>query len=221
MPLDAVPFELAGTWALETVITSTSKAPLIGEVRSASRSRLLVTVTPNGAGWTQRQQVCTSVMEGGSKLARTVLPAAWVSTMPARSYDVTLAADASGWLYNADTGLQLIGYDGARGPMPARGDAPNVVDSDRDGHPGATVRVEVPGFGAGEIYLAHRGHSRLVGRPVTADRIEGSVVVLEMSQATLGASHKVFDFSPETRPDPARSTFAMWRVTPGADCTAL
>ncbi len=221
MPLDAVPFDLAGTWALEAAIASISKAPVIGEVRSVSRGRLLVTITADGQGWRQHQEVCTFGMEGGSVLARTTLPPAWVMAMPPRSYAVTLSADAEGWVYDADTGLELIGYDGSRGPLPSRGDEPHVVDADGDGHPGATVLIEVPGFGVGQIYVANRGHSRLVGRAVSADRIEGNIVMVEMAQATLGASHKMFDFTPVTRPDPRRSTFAMWRVDADTSCSAL
>lgn len=221
MPIDALPFDLAGTWALEVVVSSTSRAPVFGELRSASRSRMLVRVTGSEGSWTQHQEVCTSAMEGGSKLARTVIPPAWVKAMPPRAYTITLTAADGGWAYAADTGLQVIGYDAALGPMPARGTEPQVVDSDGDGKPGATVLVQVPGFGTGEIYLAHRGHSRLEGKVVSADRIEGRVVVLESTQATIGASHKVFDFSPVTAPDPTRSTFAMWRVSEGAGCDRI
>jgi len=223
-PLDLPP-DLTGTWALEVVIGTTTKAPIIGETDSTSKTRLLVHVTANAdastPAWTQSQQVCRTWMEGGSKLAKTVLPPAWIDVMPPRSYALVLAADADGWTYAADTGLQVIGYDETRGALPTRGTDANVLDADKDGRPGATVRLEVPGFGAGEIYIAQRGHSRLAGRVVSADRIEGSVLVVEMSQATLGASHRVFDFTPDTRPDPARSSFAMWRVEPGSGCAGL
>jgi hypothetical protein len=221
MSVDSLPFDLAGTWALEVVVTSSSRAPIFGEVRSASRSRMLVKVTDQGGAWSQHQQVCTSSMEGGSKLAKTIIPPAWVNTMPPRAYTVTLVAADEGWAYAADTGVQIIGYDASLGPLPARGTDPQVVDADGDGHPGATVFVDVPGFGRGEIYVAHRGHSRLEGRVVGADRIEGQVVILESAQATIGASHKMFDFSPVTRPDPTRSTFAMWRVAPGTGCDTI
>ncbi|MDP2310838.1 MAG: hypothetical protein Q8P18_32770 [Pseudomonadota bacterium] len=220
MPIVLPSFDLAGTWALEVVVSSTSRAPILGEVRSASRSRLLVHVTPNGDVWTQRQELCTSSIDGGSKLAKVILPRGWVKAMPPRTYTVTVTPGRNGWVYAADSGVQTVGYDDTRGPMPTRGADPQVIDSDGDGRPGATVLVRVPAFGTGEIYLAHRGHSRLEGRVVNANRIEGRVVMLEMTQVTLGASRKVFDFSPVTRPDPARSTFAMWRVDGDAGCDA-
>ena len=221
MPVDLLPFDLAGTWALEVIVTSSSRAPIIGEVRSASRSRMLVKVTEQGGAWNQHQEVCTSSLEGGSKLAKTVIPPAWVKAMRPQAYTVTLVATEEGWAYVADTGVQTIGYDAALGPLPARGADAQVVDADEDGHPGATVFIEVPGFGRGEIYIAHRGHSRLEGRVVSPERIEGQVVMLESAQATIGASHKVFDFSPVTHPDPLRSTFAMWRVAAGTECDRI
>jgi hypothetical protein len=224
MPLDLPP-DLTGTWALEVVIGTVSKAPIIGETHSTSKTRMLVTVTADAAAalpaWTQSQTVCRTWMEGGSKLAKAVLPPAWVDVMQPRSYPLTLTAEGDGWAYAADTGLQTIGYDEARGALPTRGTDANVLDADKDGRPGATVIIEVPGFGKGEVYIAQRGHSRLAGRVVGPDRVEGSVVIVEMAQATLGASHRVFDFTPDTRPDMKRSTFAMWRVDGASGCAGL
>lgn len=216
------PLDLAGTWALEMVIATVSKAPVFGEVRSASRSRLLVTIAPDGeGGWTQRQKLCRTQMEGGTPLARTVLPDAWRVTMEDRSYPLDLVASGGSWLYRADTGVQVVGYDPERGDLPKRAAEPHVLDADRDGKPGATVLVEVPGFGRAEVYVATRGHSQLEGRLVAPDRIEGRVLLVEQRQATIGASHKVFDFTPENRPDPARSSFALWRVADGAGCGGI
>lgn len=215
--------DLAGAWALEVVVATVSKAPVFGEVRSASRSLLRVTIAADGeGGWTQRQTLCRTRMEGGTPLARTVLPDAWRAAMPDRSYPLELlATEGGGWLYRADTGLQVVGYDPARGALPMRGDEPQVVDADLDGRPGATVIVEVPGFGSAEVYVATRGHSRLEGRLVGPDRFEGRVHIVEQRQETIGASHRMFDFTPDNRPDPARSTFALWRVAEGAGCGDL
>ena len=215
------PVDPAGSWALEVVIATVSHAPVFGEIRSASRSRLLVRVAREGDGWTQTQRLCRTAVEGGSALARTVLPDGWRRTMPDRSYPLDLSLDARGWRYQADTGVQVVGYDPARGALPARGADPQVVDADADGKPGATVLVQVPGFGVAQVYVATRGHSRLDGRFVSPDRVEGRVVLLDQAQATLGASHAVFDFTPSNRPDPARSSFAMWRVADDATCDRI
>ncbi len=213
--------DLGGTWALEVVVAAITRAPLFGETRSASRSTLLVRVTRDGDGWVQRQTVCNTVLEGGTKLARTTLPDGWRAALPDRTYPVELTRAGDTWTWRADTGVQVVGYDPARGDLPARADEPHVVDADRDGKPGATVRVVVPGFGAAEVWVAQRGHSRLEGALVGPDRVEGRVVLLEQRQATLGASHPLFDFTPDTRPDPSRSTFAMWRVDGAAGCGDL
>lgn len=215
------PVDMSGTWALEVVVATISKAPIFAEIRGASRSRLLVRIERTDEGWVQRQRLCRTAMEGGSKLARTVLPEGWLRAMPDRSYAAELTLEAGSWRYRADTGLQVLGYDAARGDLPARAGEAHVLDADGDGKPGVTVLVEVPGFGAAEVYVATRGHSRLEGAFLGPDRVEGRVVLLEQRQATLGASHPLFDFTPNNRPDPARSTFAMWRVDEAASCASI
>ncbi|MFN7142570.1 MAG: hypothetical protein ACK4YP_02255 [Myxococcota bacterium] len=207
-----------GTWALEIVVVSVAKAPLFGETYSASRSRLLVRITRDGPRFVQRQTLCATTMEGGTKLARVVIPEGWRAALPDRSYAADLRLEAGAWRYHADTGVQTVGYDPALGGLPRRASDPQTVDADGDGKPGATVLVKVPGFGTAEVFVAQRGHSRLEGRFVSPDRVEGRVVLVDQRQVTLGASHPLFDFTPDTRPDPSRSTFAMWRVDDGARC---
>ncbi len=216
--MDAV--DLSGAWAMEVIVASTTKAPIFGEVASTSRSRLFVQVSRDGEGWVQRQKLCTTTVEGGSKFARTVIPDAWTNALPDRSYPVALALEDGAWAWRADTGVQIVGYDAQRGAFPTRAAEPQVVDSDRDGKPGATVQVIVPGFGAAEVFVAHRGHSRLEGVVVAPDRVEGRVLLVAQQQATLGASHPVFDFSPNILPDEENSRFSMWRVS-GVGCGAV
>lgn len=210
--------DLTGTWVLDMVVASVAKAPLFGETRSASRSRLLVRITRDGPRFVQRQTLCTTTMEGGTKLAKVVLPDGWRAALPDRTYAAELRLDGSAWRYHADTGVQTVGYDPALGTLPERASDPQTVDADGDGKPGATVLVQVPGFGTAEVFVAQRGHSRLEGTFVSPDRVEGRVVLLDQRQATLGASHPLFDFTPDARPDPSRSTFAMWRVDAAAGC---
>ena len=217
MPIE--PPDLTGTWALEVVVGTTAHAPLVGDTHSASRSRLAVRITRGPDGFMAHQELCRTELEGGTRLARTILPDGWLRAIPARDYEVELGRDGDGWSFAVDPGVQSVGFDPSAAEVPARASDPSVRDPDADGRPGATVLVEVPGFGTAEVWVAQRGHTRLDGRLVSADRVEGHVTVLEMVQRTIGASNPLFDFTPRIRPDPTRSAFSMWRV-PAGGCPA-
>lgn len=215
VPARAEDLDPAGTWRLDLVVATRAHIPILGDIRSASRNVLLVTIARDGDGWIQRQQVCAARIEGEAGLARTLIPRAFVDALPPRSYPITLDGDR----YLADPGSESVGFRGT--VLPSSANDPSVFDQDRDGAPGVSVRVEVPMFGGADVWVAQRGHSVLKGRVVSPDRIEGSVDVRVLQQVTLGASNRLFAHSVHAIPDPAASRFTLTRLPEGATCAEL
>jgi hypothetical protein len=208
-----------GTYAAELRIGTLTRVPLVGSERSVTASLLLVEVERRGDGWVQHQKVCGVAVR--SRLRMTV-PDAFVHSIPARTYTSVRAGAGEARRYTADLGVEAIGFDPSLtgGELPKDGAAPGVLDSDGDGHPGATVVGHFPLFGRVRLYVAQRSHLVLTGRQTGEDRIEGGVEIRLLEQRTLGASNGIFRRTLETRPDPATSGFVMVR-TAADDCDAL
>ena len=205
---------LAGTWELELVIASLTHVPVLGELRTRSRSVLRVEVTDTPTGPVAHQRVCSSEVMDRAGLARTILPPAFVRSIPDRTYALLLGADGT---VHADLGVEATGWTG-EGALPTDAADPRVRDMDGDGRPGATVLVEVAPFGTGHVQFVHRGHSMLTGRRTGADTVEGGVVVALLEQQTIGASPRILGGTLRSVPDPAHSSFVMRRTTPAAAC---
>lgn len=210
------PYDPSGTWRLDLVVATRAHLPILGDIRSASRNVLLVHIRPEGGSWTQRQQVCAARVEGEAGLARTLIPRAFVASLPPRSYPIHV--DGTG-RYAADPGPESVGFRGT--VLPTGAADPVVVDQDGDGAPGVSVRVEVPMFGGADVWVAQRGHSVLEGQFVDADRVEGAVDVRILQQITLGASNRLFAHSVHATPDPTRSGFTLTRVKETTTCEVL
>jgi hypothetical protein len=189
--------------------------PILGELRTRSRSLLRVEVTDTPTGPVARQRVCTSEVLDRAGLARTILTPAFVQAIPDRTYPLVLGTDGS---VHADLGVEATGWTG-EGALPTDASDPRVRDMDGDGRPGATVLVEVAPFGTGDVQFVHRGHSLLTGRRAGPDTIEGSVTVELLEQQTIGASPRILGGTLRTTPDPAHSHFVMRRTTPATACT--
>lgn len=75
---------------------------------------MLVDLQRQGTRWTQRHEVCDVRVDGDAGGARMTVPPAFVRSLPARDYPVSLREGGTGWSYNADLGVELIGLDAAR-----------------------------------------------------------------------------------------------------------
>jgi hypothetical protein len=134
-----------------------------------------------------------------------------------------LERDGDGWRYRADLGIERIGYHPGVGDakLPMAADDPAVYDWDDDGKPGATLKLSVPLLPDGELYVVQRGQSILNGRITEAGRIEGTIEVRSFEHRVLGAKPGFLNKSPEIRPDPSGSRFAITQVAAGSTCEAL
>lgn len=203
------------TWAMQIDVASSSQAPFVGQVHVLTRSLALARWAGDPSGVRQQHEVCDVRVIDDTRLARTTIPRAFVDALPRATYAVTLTGAA----VRMDQGVSTLGFHGS-GPVPTDDADPRVLDPDGDGAPGVTVRVKVPVFGEVSMYVVQRGHTVLEGTR-SGDRIEGSVKTLELSQHTLGASHKMFAKDGKTRVVDAASTFQMWRVPESSTCGDL
>jgi hypothetical protein len=220
----AAPARLPGTWegryAMELRIGTRTRVPVVGTERSVTRTLLLVDMRRDGGRWMQRQTVCDVRID--SPRVRMTVPPAFVRGLPPREYAGILQGTGAQPSYTADLGLEAIGFDPAvtGGALPRDRGSAGVLDSDRDGAPGATVVGHFPLFGSVRLYIAQRSHLVLHGRQISADRIEGSLEIRVMEQRTLGADNRLFRRTLAMQPDSASSGFVMVRTT-AADCAAL
>ncbi|MDB4948640.1 MAG: hypothetical protein JWM27_1289 [Gemmatimonadetes bacterium] len=206
-----------GSYALRMRVTSITSLPLLGSQRSVTTSLVLATVRRGPRGWMQAHRVCDVRIEGEMKMT---LPPAFAASLAPVEFAAEFPDGQAGGVYAGDLGAESIGFDPAAtgGAVPRQASQPGVLDSDRDGQPGATVVGHFPLFGSVRIYFAERIHLALRGRQTRPERIEGAVEVRELVQRTLGASNRFFRRSLDIRPDPAGSTFVMVPLPHAATC---
>jgi hypothetical protein len=211
---------LEGTWGLRLAVASVTRAPVIKDVESKMVAWALSTVTRDEAGFHQSYQVCDAEVQGTSRIARTVIPPAYVAHMELRQLHPRLQWDGSAWRWDLDLGIVPVGYHHAQSPdaLPKKADDPAVFDWDEDGHVGATVRVELHVLKPFEVYITGVSHLLLRGQVRSPDLVEGRVDLLRQERWTLGASNRLFARQADTVPDPAQSTFVMRRLPAGTAC---
>lgn len=214
----AGPGALPGTWALEIAVVTESRVPVLGALRSTSRTWVRAVITDGPAGLVQDHVVCGVRID--APVGRMEVPAAYVAAIPPRRYPVTVTPEGDAVRYDADTQLFRLGWDDRCATVPETPDAPCVVDADADGQPGATVHVSAPLLPWVDVYVAQQTHLVLHG-VAAPDRVEGRVEVRAVESRVLGASQRLFAGSPRSTPSEGASTFAMVRLPDDAACAAV
>jgi len=213
--------DLSGTWAELRVLADSVTFPLVGQLERKTTLIHHVVIAHAGASLSLRSAYCAAEFDNGPSLATTV------ETAFVRSLDPVLAAAvvdgpsdgaafAQAWCTEVH-GVRLEHPD--TDPLPTSAADPRVFDQDGDGHPGITVRACAFGLITGDVYVVQRLRTRLEGRVVSADRIEGTVQG-SVEQVILGATNSLFLGAIVSRPDPvaAHSYFVLERVDATADC---
>ena len=212
-----------GTYRLEMIMASITRIPFFGSSKSASKSVSLVEIRKDGTGLIQSHQVCDFRVLEDSAMIKMVFPDKFVAALAKHTYPIQLEQDAQGWRYQADLGVERIGYKAGDGDgkLPTAIDDPAVYDWDGDGHPGATLKLSVPLLPDGELYVVQRGHSVLNGRINQPGKIDGGIEVKLFEQRVLGAWPGFLNKSPEIKPDPKESSFSIAPVPVGSTCESL
>ncbi|QDG54143.1 hypothetical protein FIV42_26395 [Persicimonas caeni] len=104
--------------------------------------------------------------------------------------------------------------------LPRKKSDPRVIDGDKDGHPGMTVRVS--GLIDGELYLLQKSWDRLWGKMLGDGRIVGRIK-WRTEQVVLDSTSRLLGDPPESKPhpDPKQSYFRMKRVTAQTSCADI
>ena len=147
-------------------MASTTRVPVFGTSKSASKSVSLVEIKRDGAGLIQTHKTCDFRVLEDSKFIKMIFPDKFVAALARHTYPLQFDKDAQGWRYRADLGIERIGYksNGNETALPAKIDDPAVYDWDGDGKPAATLKISIPLLPNGEFYVVQRGHSILNGR---------------------------------------------------------
>lgn len=107
--------------------------------------------------------------------------------------------------------------------LPSDPNDPRIVDSDRDGKPGITVTIDVPGGLKGELYLARREIFAWNAVQVSRDLLRGTVTDTS-EQLVVGASSPIFapaDGNWVQVTDLTKSPIELRRVGRQWDCAKL
>ncbi len=210
---------LEGRYALSLHTVSRTRLPFLGWTTSETISDVLVDIVDRaGVPW-QRQRACAVRVVG--KGAHVLVPDAFVESLPVKEVAIELTAnDAGATRYRVDLGVDDVGFDARRsnGAVPERADDPSVIDSDGDGKPGATIRIEAPVLGAAELYIVQRGSMSLDGTLLASGGASGGVELGPVEQHTIGASNKLLVSSPRIEPVSEESWFRLEPVRADAAC---
>lgn len=202
--------ELAGWYHLTLRTVTVASVPVLGEVENVTESHI-VAYYETVDGQTQgRHDVCTIEVRGSTDIVQTTLPDAFVDALPINRYTV----DQQDGRIEATFSEVVIGYDASKGELPATIADPQVADTDGDGFPAATIRVDIPLLDGVDARMAQHNQVRIEGS-WTGERYEGVSSLVIMEAVVLEADHPLFTRQPELRategdftltPLPARSS---------------
>jgi hypothetical protein len=219
---------LAGTWGQLHVVSYMSNFPGYDAVASVVQMWQLVTATADANGrLTLTETYCRLLSDMPELAVDTIIPDAFVASLPPTVRHVAPAGAAPGSAFVSDTMVEVRGAvfdDSSCAPLPYAADDPRVVDQDGDGKAGMTLHFT--GLVNVEVQVVQRWSSTFIDGVIeSAARITGTVFA-ESQQQIVDASNGIFnpaDPDPESLgswPDPARehSYFELVRLPAGAGC---
>lgn len=218
IPKTAAP-PLQGRYGLLMDVGARVELPGVGPLDATYRSLLLVDIEQGRDGKiVQRHRTCDVVLDEDMALVQVVVPAAAVQSLKARTEPVSLGDD--GETYRADLGRRDIGFVTSQGRMPRDAEDPAIVDPDRDGAPGVTLKLNLP-VGGLDVHFVQRDHAVLHGRVLSPDLVEGAIEVRALEQNVLSTSPSLPEPKVSITPKRDQSTFKLFRIDQGASCSEL
>ncbi|MEZ4451797.1 MAG: hypothetical protein R3B09_20205 [Nannocystaceae bacterium] len=208
--------DLSGRWLLAQVTTTVATVPVLGDIEARTRVVALQDLRHDGRRLRGAGTLCRLDIDSGTRFVTTTLPLAFKLSLPRPVVDAVLEDGGA----TLRTGRQLV-VVGARlerpedEPLPTSPDDPRVVDQDRDGRPGVTIRIR--GIVRGSIYVAQRSWTRLRGAR-RADGGYAGAVDFGTEQVVLGATSSRLDTPPPARPLPSASRFELVPVPAETTC---
>ena len=221
---DAATIDMTGRWAQRQITTSISDIPILGDVVTTTTSVLMLDVVQKKDGKIAiKETICDIDINTDQGGLRTIIPPAFVRAASGTTRTGRVWKKGDRWGMRIKPKVVVLGAKLARpdrDALPDDEDDARLVDADRDGKPGLTVRVR--GAIDGEIYIVQRGWNEMTGSIQGKDQASGTIR-WKSEQSVVDSSSIMLSSSPETRPDKraSKNTFAMKRVAPGASCATV
>lgn len=206
----------SGNYLLLQQTVTIARVPVLADVIATTRALSIQKLELRGDRLIGDGRLCDLKIESSSDLVKTELPEAFRRALPPPRTDAKLEV-RDGRIFFRQAAQTLVLGAKLKSPgeaLPTSVDDARVVDSDRDGHPGVTVRVS--GFVSGEIRLAQRSTSRLSG--VAVDGGFHGRVEFQNEQVVLDATNPLLKNGPTSEPDFARSFFRFEKIPNDAGC---
>jgi hypothetical protein len=216
--------DMTGIWAQWEVGASITQVPVLGEVHTQGVAIMRWVVTQNGGTLAIQQELCTLLLISDSELAATIVPDAFIASVPLMDKTGSVEALGASFRFTMDLTPELFGVDlvdPLNDLLPTTADDPRVIDQDGDGHPGMTVFIT--GMMDGAAYVVQRNLRTLDGTFVSDDRIEG-LVDWNQEQNVIDSDNEILAANPPssiTDPDPEKSPFVAVRIPEDWDCASL
>ena len=212
---------LPGRYGMVVDTATIQKLPFLGRTPGGSRGWLIGDLRHTPDGPRLRMETCDVIVTGlKGKEGRVDVPRAFIDSIPVNDRPVVLSARSRGdWELRIDMGLNTVGFDPqASATMPTEADDPAVRDTDGDGKPGATMKLQIPLFGDIDLYVVQKAHITLRGTVGPGGPAAGGIDYAMLEQATIGATHELFAATPPMWPDPSRSGFVMVALPDSTTC---
>ncbi|MBN2725404.1 MAG: hypothetical protein JXR95_15170 [Deltaproteobacteria bacterium] len=214
------PPNIEGTWAYLNIRASIINYPMIGLVNNRIISLLKYEITQDGTSINSAETVCEIIVDSSNDSITTIMPDAFVTSMPEEIRENTLSYTDGNWGYSQPkywTTQGVVLTDVENEELPGDPEDPRVVDQDEDGHPGMTVRLT--GSLSGELYVVQKGWTVLEPGSANETEMEGLVTWADY-QVTVDASTPVLKINPETNPnpDPEESYYKFVKITADYSC---
>ncbi|HXS18049.1 MAG TPA: hypothetical protein VN764_12720, partial [Polyangiaceae bacterium] len=186
-------------------------------VTAQSIAVALVDVKHDGKRLRGEGRLCDLRLESSTRLVKTTFPAAFINALPPVRVDAAISQRGGESFLSSGTQTLVIGAELKRPEheaLPEVASDPRVIDQDKDGKPGMTVRVD--GIVSGEIYVVQRSSTQYSG-PATRDGFAGRIEV-DVEQVIVGASSGLLRHGSTPEPNSKLSAFALGRVSNTATC---
>lgn len=201
--------ELAGWYHLTLRTVTLASVPILGEVENVTESHIVAYYEPVGDEIRAVHDVCTISVRGSADIVTTTLPDAFVDSLPNNRYTV----EQDGERIEATFSPVYVGWDPSKGDFPTAVTDPSVADTDGDGFPAATIRVDIPLMDGVDARTAQHNQVRIEGA-WTGQRYEGTTSLVVMKAVVLEADHPLFVRQPKVR-----ATQGDFTLTPLPDKT--
>ena len=207
-------------YAYEIVLALSLQVPIIGEIRSTSRSLLFVQHSEEEGIWTHHQELCTIIVQDNIRFTQTTIPQAFIDAIPPKTIPLRREQKGEYTHVSWDTPLHQVGFNSADGVLPSDIDDPRVYDWDKDGRAAATLLIEVPILGVVETYIVQKSDLKYYGSYLSnrAGAVTGAIEFEAIEQKILDATSPIFKHSASAQGIAEESYFTLIPIdAPGCE----